>query len=78
MVVFETLLKLDYYYRIWDCVATVQNSHIGTCHLMKLIFRGVFVDKKPNKLINEKSPYLLQHAYKGYGYVVRPLVGGAF
>ena len=21
------------------------------------------MDKKPNKLINEKSPYLLQHAY---------------
>jgi len=26
-------------------------------------FGGVSVDKKPNKLINEKSPYLLQHAY---------------
>jgi len=30
---------------------------------MELILRGVFMDKKPNKLINEKSPYLLQHAY---------------
>jgi len=26
-------------------------------------FGGASVDKKPNKLINEKSPYLLQHAY---------------
>ncbi|MBP2625784.1 MAG: glycoside hydrolase family 76 [Firmicutes bacterium] len=26
-------------------------------------FGGAFVDKKPNNLINEKSPYLLQHAY---------------
>ena len=25
--------------------------------------RGNFVTKKPNKLINEKSPHLLQHAY---------------
>ena len=24
---------------------------------------GNFVDEKPNKLINEKSPYLLQHDY---------------
>nr|WP_088226163.1 DUF255 domain-containing protein [Desulfosporosinus sp. FKB] len=23
----------------------------------------IITDKKPNKLINEKSPYLLQHAY---------------
>ena len=33
------------------------------CHVIKLIFRGDFVDKKPNRLIKEKSPYLLQHAY---------------
>lgn len=30
---------------------------------MELILGGDFVDKKPNRLINEKSPYLLQHAY---------------
>jgi len=30
---------------------------------MELILKVVFVDKKPNRLINEKSPYLLQHAY---------------
>ena len=29
----------------------------------KINFRGDFVDKKANKLIDEKSPYLLQHAY---------------
>ena len=30
---------------------------------MELIFRGDFVDEKSNRLIKEKSPYLLQHAY---------------
>lgn len=30
---------------------------------MELILGGDFVDKKPNRLIKEKSPYLLQHAY---------------
>ncbi len=30
---------------------------------MELIFGGDFVDKKPNQLIHEKSPYLLQHVY---------------
>lgn len=30
---------------------------------MEPTFGGVIVDEKPNKLINEKSPYLLQHAY---------------
>jgi len=28
-----------------------------------LILRGDFVDEKSNRLISEKSPYLLQHAY---------------
>ncbi|SDF83016.1 hypothetical protein SPACI_048530 [Sporomusa acidovorans DSM 3132] len=32
-------------------------------HVMELILEVVFMDKKPNRLINEKSPYLLQHAY---------------
>jgi len=26
-------------------------------------FRGDFVDKKSNRLMNEKSPYILQYAY---------------
>jgi uncharacterized protein YyaL (SSP411 family) len=30
---------------------------------MELIFGGVFVDKKLNRLIHQKSPYLLAHAY---------------
>ncbi|WP_202800301.1 DUF255 domain-containing protein [Pelosinus fermentans] len=30
---------------------------------MELKNRGDFVDKSSNRLINEKSPYLLQHAY---------------
>jgi len=30
---------------------------------MELILGGDFVDQKPNRLIKEKSPYLLQHAY---------------
>lgn len=29
----------------------------------ELIFRGDFMDKKSNRLMKEKSPYLLQHAY---------------
>jgi len=33
------------------------------CHVIKLISGDDFVDEKTNKLINEKSPYLLQHAY---------------
>ena len=34
-----------------------------TCLAMELILEVVFMEKKPNRLINEKSPYLLQHAY---------------
>jgi len=30
---------------------------------MKPTFGGISVDKMPNKLKNEKSPFLLQHAY---------------
>ena len=30
---------------------------------MELILGGVFVEKKPNHLIHQKSPYLLAHAY---------------
>jgi uncharacterized protein YyaL (SSP411 family) len=30
---------------------------------MKVPFLQQNQDKKPNRLINEKSPYLLQHAY---------------
>ena len=30
---------------------------------MELIFMGDLVDKKPNMLIKEKSPYLLKHTY---------------
>lgn len=33
------------------------------CRVMELIFGGDFVGKKFNRLIKEKSPYLLQHAY---------------
>ncbi len=36
---------------------------LRTCYVVKLNLRGDLMDKKPNKLINEKSPYLLQHAY---------------
>ena len=32
-------------------------------HVIELNFRGDLMEKKPNQLIKEKSPYLLQHAY---------------
>jgi uncharacterized protein YyaL (SSP411 family) len=35
----------------------------SNCHVMELNLEVVFMEKKPNRLIKEKSPYLLQHAY---------------
>jgi len=33
------------------------------CRVMELILEVVLMERKPNRLIKEKSPYLLQHAY---------------